>query len=375
MKIVVVGGSGRIGSRLVALLARDGHEAVAASRRTGVDVISGDGLAAALEGAAVVVDVTDAPSVDATAVSFFTASTRRLLAGEAAAGVRHHVVLSAVGAGRAPEGGYFQAKAWQEALVAASAMPHSILRATPFFEFLETVADAATHGGVVHIPPAHVQPVAADDVARTLAMMATGAPVNGTIELGGPESFYLDGLIGRVLGARHDGRRVLNDRHALYFGARLGDRSLVAGDEAELGEIRFADWLARAIEPAHRCAAAPLAAAPGDVASPSGRYEFRVRDVAPGSVLLLGDVAVFSVEGGYCATQALCPHRQGPLSEGTTDGSTVTCPLHGARFNVWTGAVLSGPATTPLRTYAVTIDGDVGHVDVPLVEPRTVTAG
>ena len=374
MKIVVVGGSGRIGSRLVALLARDGHEAVAASRRTGVDVISGEGLAAALEGAAVVVDVTDAPSVDATAVSFFTASTRRLLAGEAAAGVRHHVVLSAVGAGRAPEGGYFQAKAWQEALVAASAMPHSILRATPFFEFLETVADAATHGGVVHIPPAHVQPVAADDVARRLARLATGVPLNGAIELGGPESFYLDGLVGRVLGARRDARRVLHDRHALYFGVRLGDRSLVAGDEAELAETRFGDWLACAVAPAHRCPAALLAATTGHVASPSGRYEFRVGDVAPGSVLLLGDVAVFSVEGGYCATQALCTHRWGPLSEGTTDGSTVTCPLHGARFNVWTGAVLSGPATTPLRTYAVMIDGDVGRVEVPLVEPRAVSA-
>jgi uncharacterized protein YbjT (DUF2867 family)/nitrite reductase/ring-hydroxylating ferredoxin subunit len=367
MKIVVVGGSGRIGSRLVGLLARDGHEAVAASRRTGVDVVTGEGLADAVRGAAAVVDVSDAPSFDdAAAMSFFTASTSTLLAAETAAGVGHHVMLSVVGADRLRDGGYFRAKCAQEALIAAAGIPYSILRATQFFEFLTTIADAATHGGVARIPPAHVQPIAADDVARALARLVTGAPVNGTIELGGPESFYLDGLIQRILGARHDRREVVADRHAHYFGAVLGDRSLVAGDEADLGEIRFEQWLGSVTHQESAPGRGPAEASSAD-GSPRtlGAYEFRVDDVPPGSVVLLGDVAVFSVEGGFCATQARCSHRQGPLSEGTVDGSTVTCPLHGARFNVWTGAALSGPATSSLQTYAVTIEGDVGRVEVP----------
>jgi uncharacterized protein YbjT (DUF2867 family)/nitrite reductase/ring-hydroxylating ferredoxin subunit len=375
MKIVVVGGRGRIGSRVVALLTRCGHEVVAASRRTGVDVVTGDGVARALDGAAVVVDATDSPSPDAAAsLSFFTAATRRLLAAEAAAGVRHHVLLSVVGAGARPDGGYFQAKAWQEALVAASAIPHSIVRTTVFFEFLDTVAGAATRGRVVHVPRARVQPVAADDVARTLARMAAGPPLNGTIELGGPESFYLSGLVERVLGARRDPRHVMVDRHAHFFGAALGDRSLVAGDEAELGEIRFEDWLAGTIENARRSAGAAAASTRGPAVARAERHEFRVSDVPPGTVLLLGDVAVFSVEGGFCATQTMCSHRRGPLSEGTIDGTTVTCPLHGARFNVWTGAVLCGPATTPLRTYAVTIDGEVGRVELAPIETDTPIA-
>jgi nitrite reductase/ring-hydroxylating ferredoxin subunit len=214
------------------------------------------------------------------------------------------------------------------------------------------------------VPATRVQPIAADDVARALARIAIGAPVNGTIELGGPESFYLNGLIERVLGARRDPRRVRADRRSHLLGVTVGHCSLVAGDEAELGEIRFEQWLAEDAGPSLS------AGVPGSMA----RHEFRTSDVPPGSVLLLGDVAVFSVEGGFCATQALCTHRRGALSEGVVDGSTVTCPLHGARFNVWTGAVLRGPATTPLRTYAVTIDGGVGRVDLPVVDRPVVTA-
>jgi uncharacterized protein YbjT (DUF2867 family)/nitrite reductase/ring-hydroxylating ferredoxin subunit len=346
MKIVVVGGRGRIGSRLVRLLACQGHEVVAASRRSGVDVVTGDGLAEALRAAAVVVDVSDAPSFeDAAARAFFTAATRTILAGEAAAGVGHHVLLSVAGIDGVA-GGYYRAKAAQEQLVAASSMPYTIVRATQFFEFLDAIADAATHGGVVRIPPAHVQPIAADDVASVLARIATEPPANTTVEIGGPESFYLDALLRRVLGARRDPRSVSTDRHADYLGMHPGDRSLVAGDEAELGQVRFEQWLNRTTPSDHERA-----------------YEFPVGDVPPGSVLLTGDVAVFSVEGGFCATQARCTHRRGPLSEGAIDGSTVTCPLHGARFNVWTGAVLRGPATQSLETYAVTIDGDVGRVE------------
>jgi uncharacterized protein YbjT (DUF2867 family)/nitrite reductase/ring-hydroxylating ferredoxin subunit len=358
MKIVVVGGTGRVGARLVALLTRDGHEVVAASRRSGIDVTTGQGLCRALSGAAVVVDVANAPSFEAAAaMTFFTTSTRTLLAAEAEAGVRHHVMLSVVGAGDLPDGGYFRAKRAQEQLIATAAIPYSIVRATQFFEFMDAIADAATHGGVVRVPSVHIQPIAADDVARTLATIATGPPLNGTIELGGPEPFYLDALVQRVLGARHDPRAVVADPHAPYFGAAVGARSLVAGDDAELGEIRFEQWL--------------------DGAAPTREtHEFRLSDLPPGSVMLLGDVAVFSVEGGFCATQARCTHRQGPLSEGTLDGSTVTCPLHGACFNVWTGAVLRGPATQPLETYPVAIEGDVGRVEVPLADAvRRVSRG
>jgi len=351
MKIVVIGGSGRIGSRLVPLLTREGHEVVAASRRTGVDIVTCGGLAQALDGAAVVVDAANAPSFeDAAATSFFTTSTRMLLAAEAAAGVGHHVLVSLVGASAVSDSGYFRAKEAQERLVAASAVPFTIVRATQVFEFLDEIADRATRGGTVHAPPVHIQPMAADDVARALARLATGAPLNRTVEVGGPEPFYLDALVQRVLGARRDPRTVVLDRSAAYFGAMLGDRSLVAGDEAELGEIRFEEWL------------------DGAAPAPLREHEFRLSDLAPGSVLLLGDVAVFSVEGGLCATQARCTHRQGPLSEGTIDGSTVICPLHGACFNVWTGAVLRGPATQPLKTYAVTVEGDIGRVEVPVPE-------
>ena len=370
MKIVVVGSRGLIGSRLVPILTRDGHDVVSASRRSGVDVVTGEGLAEALKDASVVVDVTNAPSFeDAEVMKFFKTATHNLLAGEAAAGVGHHVVLSVVGTGRVLQSGYFRAKLAQEKLVKDSSIPYSIVQATQFFEFLGTIANAATHGHVVRVPPVRIQPVAADDVARAVARIATGAALRGTVELGGPEPFYLDGLIQRVLGAHNDPREVIVDPHARYFGAELNERSLVAGDEAELGEIRFDQWLGRTVasSPDQNCSTAVTAPRTTERA-PLKENEFRISEVPPGAVLLLGDVAVFNVEGGFCATQARCTHRQGPLSEGTVDGSTVTCPLHGAQFNVWTGAVLRGPAKDSLKTYAVAVDGDVGRVDVPLAQ-------
>jgi uncharacterized protein YbjT (DUF2867 family)/nitrite reductase/ring-hydroxylating ferredoxin subunit len=368
MKIVVVGGSGRIGSRLVTMLTRDGHEVVAASRRSGVDVVTGEGLAEALRGTSVVLDVSDSPSFeDAEVMKFFKTSTHNLLACEAAAGVGHHVVLSVVGTERLLRSGYLRAKFAQEKLIKDSAVPYSIVQATQFFEFLESIADAATRGNAVRVPPVLIQPIAADDVARAVAKVALGTPLNGTVEVGGPETFYLHGVIERDLGARNDPREVITDPHARYFGTELNERSLIPGEEAELGEIRFDDWLRLTAHPIRDPNLRPAAvAAARSERAPLEANEFRLSEVPPGSVLLMGDVAVFSVEGGFCATQARCPHRQGPLSEGTVDGSTVTCPLHGAQFNVWTGAVLRGPATEPLKTYRVTIEGEVGRVDVPL---------
>jgi len=366
MKIVVVGGSGLIGSKLVTMLTRDGHEVVAASRRSGVDAVTGEGLAEAVRGAAVVIDVSNSPSFeDAAVMKFFKTSTHNLLTAEAAAGVRHHVALSVVGTGRLLRSGYFRAKFGQEKLIKESSIPYSIIEATQFFEFVTTIADAATHGNAVRVPPVLIQPIAADDVARAVAKIATGTPLNGTVEIGGPEPFYFDGLIQRVLGAHNDRREVIADSHVPYFGTELNERSLVPGEEAELGEIRFDDWLGRTVQPIAGQNREPIVGV--DARTPLKENEFRISEVPPGSVLLMGDVAIFSVEGGFCATQARCTHRQGPLSEGTVDGSTVTCPLHGAQFNVWTGAVLRGPAKDPLKTYSVTVDGDVGRVDVPVV--------
>ena len=212
----------------------------------------------------------------------------------------------------------------------------------------------------MRVPPVLVQPMAADDVVRLVAGIAMAPPLNGTIEIGGPEPLYLDGLVERVLGARNDPRQVIRDAHARYFGAQPGERSLMAGDEADLGEIRFDDWL--------RHLAATIDGPDSSAVLPSERAsleknEFRVSDVPPGSVLLMGDVAVFSVAGGFCATQSTCPHKAGPLSEGTVDDTTVTCPLHGSQFNIWTGAVLRGPAKEPLKTYRVTVNGNIGRVD------------
>jgi uncharacterized protein YbjT (DUF2867 family)/nitrite reductase/ring-hydroxylating ferredoxin subunit len=366
MKIVVVGGSGLIGAKLVTILTRDRHEVVAASRRSGVDAVSGVGLADALRGASVVVDVLNSPSFEDTAVmKFFTTSTQNLLACEGAAGVGHHVMLSVVGSERLLQSGYLRAKFAQEQLIRDSLVPYSIVQTTQFFEFLGGIADAATHGTAVRVPPVLIQPIAADDVAGAIAKIARGTPLNGTVEIGGPEPFYLDDLIRRDLGARGDPRDVIVDQHSRYFGAQLNRRSLVAGDEAELGEIRFDDWLGQSTHPImdvqHTFVSTAMTAR-----AQLKDNEFRTSEVLPGSVLLLGDVAVFNVEGSFCATQAKCTHKQGPLSEGTVDSSTVTCPLHCSHFNVWTGAVLRGPATEPLKTYRVAIDGEVGRVDVPL---------
>lgn len=343
MKIVVLGGTGLVGSRLVTTLRDDGgHEVVAASQESGVDTD-------VLTGAAVVVDVSAPPCIDEPmCMGLFATSTRDLLDCEAAAGVRHHVALSAVGAEHLLESDYFRARWAQETLIKRSGIPYSIVRATQLFELLGRIADIEMQGATVRVPPALIQPIAAADVVRLIADIAIAPPLNETIEIGGPEPFYLDGLLQRILGARNDSRRVIVDAQARYFGADVGKRSLVACDEAELGEIRFDDWL----DSAHH---AP--------ASANG-YEFRVSDVPPGSVLLLGKVAVFSAAGGFCATQALCTHRAGPLSEGALDDTTVTCPLHGARFDIWTGAVLGGPAQEPLKTYRVSVEGDIGRVEV-----------
>jgi uncharacterized protein YbjT (DUF2867 family)/nitrite reductase/ring-hydroxylating ferredoxin subunit len=368
MKIVVVGGSGLIGSKLVTMLMRDGHEVVAASRRSGVDAVTGEGVAKALSGASVVVDVSNSPSFeDAAVMKFFKTSTHNLLAAEAAAGVRHHVALSVVGTERLLRSGYLRAKFAQEKLIKESSIPYSIVQATQFFEFLSSIAEAATHGDAVRVPAVLIQPIAADDVARAVARIATHTPLNGTVEIGGPEPFYLDGLVQRVLGARNDPREVVADPHAHYFGAELKERSLLPGDEAELGEIMFDDWLGHTARPIPDSNVQPAAAAGVRTGrSQLKENEFRIGEVPPGSVLLVGDCAVFNIEGGFCATQAMCTHRQGPLSEGSLDGTTVTCPLHGAQFNVWTGAVLRGPAKDPLKTYRVTVDGEIGHVEVPL---------
>jgi len=373
MKIVVVGGSGRVGSRLVAMLTRDGHEVVAASRRSGVDAVTGEGLAEALRSAEAVVDASNSPSFeDAAAMTFFKTSTKNILAAEAAAGVRHHVAVSVVGTGRLLGSGYLRAKLAQEKLIEASSMPYSIVQATQFFEFLISIAEAAAHGTAICVPPVLCQPIAADDVARAVAKIATGCPLNGIVEIGGPELFYLDGLLQRVLGARNELRDVIDDPYAHYFGAELETRSLVPGDEAELGEIRFDDWLGLTARPLADQGRQPDAGA-GSAGAPLRENEFRVSDVPPGSVLLMCGAAVFNVDGGFCATQATCTHKQGPLSEGVFDETTVICPLHGAQFNVWTGAVLRGPATEPLKTYRVTVDGEIGRVEIPPDAPVGTT--
>jgi len=248
MKIVVIGGTGRVGSKLVNLLADQGHEALAAAPDTGVDTITGAGLADALEGAAVVVDVSNSPSFEDDAVMhFFETSTSNLLAAEHAAGVRHHVALSVVGTQGLRDAGYFRAKIVQERLIADSGIPYSIVHATQFFEFLPSVADSATDGDVVRVPPVLFQPMASDDVAAAVARAVLGPPVNGIVEVGGPEQFRFDELIQRWLAAHDDPRHVVSDVHARYFGAELHERSLVPADDAPRGTIRLADWLAQTV--------------------------------------------------------------------------------------------------------------------------------
>jgi uncharacterized protein YbjT (DUF2867 family) len=244
MKIVVIGGSGLIGSKLVTKLDEHGHEAVAASPDSGVNTLTGDGLAEALDGAAVVVDVSNSPSFeDAAVLEFFETSTSNLLAAGAAAGVGHHVALSVVGTERLSESGYFRAKIAQEKLIRDSSIPYSIVRATQFFEFITSIGGAATDGNTVRLAPVLIQPIAADDVARAVGRVSVGSPVNGIVEVAGPEQFRLDEFIRRGLRARNDPREVIADPHARYFGAELGERMLVPGDDARLGGTRFEDWL------------------------------------------------------------------------------------------------------------------------------------
>ncbi len=246
MKIVVIGGGGLIGTRLVTRLRERGHEAVAASRSSGIDAVTGAGLPAALAGADVVVDVANSPSFeDADVLEFFEASSRNLLAAEAAAGVGHHVALSVVGADRLPDSGYMRAKVAQEGLIRSAGIPYTIIRATQFFEFLGAIAGSGTDGNTVRLPAALMQPVAAEDVAAALADIAVNEPVNGTIELAGPESLRLDDLVRRFLAASRDERQVTTDARARYFGAALDDRSLTPGDNPRLGSTRFEDWLSR----------------------------------------------------------------------------------------------------------------------------------
>jgi uncharacterized protein YbjT (DUF2867 family) len=246
MKVVVIGGSGVIGSKLVTNLAADGHDVVAASRSSGVNVLTGQGLAEVLQGASVVVDVSNSPSFEEAAVlRFFTTSTGNLLRYGTAAGVEHHVALSVVGTERMSESGYFRAKIAQEKLIKESSIPYSIVRATQFFEFIKSIADAATDGHTVRLAPVLIQPMAADDVASAVARIAVGTPVNGTVEVAGPERFRLDELIRQDLSARNDPREVSADPHARYFDAELSERTLIPGDDARLGETRFEDWLRR----------------------------------------------------------------------------------------------------------------------------------
>jgi uncharacterized protein YbjT (DUF2867 family) len=252
MKIVVIGGSGLIGSMLVPKLREQGQEALAASPKSGVNTLTGDGLAAALKGASVVVDVTNAPSwEDAAVMKFFETSTRNLLSYEAAAGVGYHVALSVVGSERMLESGYFRAKIAQENLIKASSIPYSIVRATQFFEFVNGIADFSTDGNKVRLPSALIQPMAADDVASAVGRIALGTPVKGTVEVGGPEKFPLDELVRRALAAWKDPREVVADPQAGYYGIAVGERTLVPGDGAQLGQTRFADWLKQSAFRAH----------------------------------------------------------------------------------------------------------------------------
>ena len=253
MKIVVIGGSGLIGSKLVKKLNEQGHEAVAASPNTGVNSITGEGLADALKSASAVADVTNSPSwEDAAVLKFFETSTRNLLAYGKAAGVRHHIALSVVGTERLVESGFFRAKLAQENLIKASSVPYTIIRATQFFEFVKAIADFGTEGKTVRLPPALFQPMAADDVASAIGTIAMGSPVNGTVEIGGPEQFGLDELVRRDLAALQDPREVLTDPHARYYGIEVSKRTLLPNKDARLSGTRFEDWLRQAARPASK---------------------------------------------------------------------------------------------------------------------------
>jgi len=260
MKIVVIGGSGLIGSKLVKKLREHGHEAVGASPDSGVNTLTGEGLAEVLKGVSAVVDVSNSPSFeDAAVLKFFETSTRNLLTYEATAGVGHHVALSVVGTDRLLESGYFRAKTAQEKLIKESSIPYSIVHATQFFEFGKSIAAAATEGNQVRLAPVLIQPMAAEDVASAVARIAVGRPLNGVIEVAGPERFRLEEFIRRGLSARNDPREVVADPDARYFGAKLAELTLVPGEGARLGETRFDDWLRQP---------QPIVAPPGSRPSP-----------------------------------------------------------------------------------------------------------
>lgn len=244
IKIVVIGGSGLIGTKLVNDLRQRGHEVVAASPSTGVNTITGQGLTEALKGAQVVVDVANAPSWEDKAVlEFFETSGRNLLVAEAAAGVKHHVALSVVGTDRLLASGYFRAKMAQEKLIKASHIPYTIVRATQFFEFVPSFAQLATEGANVRVPPALMQPIVSDDVAAALADVALGEAINGMIEIAGPEQIRQDELVRQFLSATGDSRKVITDANALYYGLKVNDQSLVPGPNPRLGSTHFAEWL------------------------------------------------------------------------------------------------------------------------------------
>ncbi|WP_327588403.1 SDR family oxidoreductase [Nonomuraea sp. NBC_00507] len=246
MRIVVVGGTGLIGSKLVTKLGEHGHEAVAAAPDTGVNTLTGEGLADVLKGASVVIDVSNSPSFEEKAVlEFFETSTRNLLAAEAAAGVGHHVALSVVGTERPPGNPYFRAKIAQEKLIENSSIPFSLVHATQFFEFVRRIADEATEGDKVRMAPVLFQPMAGDDVAQAVGRVSVGTPLNGRIEVGGPEQFRMDEFFRDTLASWGDPREVVTDPRALYFGQELLERSLVPNDGAALGTIRYRDWAAQ----------------------------------------------------------------------------------------------------------------------------------
>ena len=246
MKIVVIGGSGLIGKKIVDNFRRRGHQVVPASPSSGVNTLTGAGLADALAGAAVVIDVANSPSFeDKAALAFFETSGRNLLAAEATAGVGHHIALSVVGTDRLLASGYFRAKMAQENLIKASTIPYTIVRATQFYEFVGSIAQSATEGQMVRLPPALMQPIASDDVASALAEIAVAQPLNGTIELAGPEPIHMDELVGRFLIANRDPRKVTTDMCASYFGIAVNDQSLTPGDSPRIGPTRFDDWLSR----------------------------------------------------------------------------------------------------------------------------------
>lgn len=253
MKIVVVGGTGLIGSKVVASLARAGHDVLAAAPNTGVNTLTGEGLDKALDGAEVVVDVSNSPSFeDGPAVDFFQTAGRNIAAAERAAGVRHHVALSVVGTERLQDSGYFRAKLAQEQLIAASPTPWTLVRATQFFEFLRGIAQSATDGDTVRLSPARFQPMAAQDVAAAVTEAALAAPVNAVVEVAGPEVFRIDALVARVLAHDKDPRRVITDPEARYFGVRLEDAALMPGPDARLGSTSFDWWLANVPPPPAR---------------------------------------------------------------------------------------------------------------------------